>query len=127
MELADLDVLIVDDHEAMRALLTRVFAKAGVERIRAHASGAEALASLRERPATLILADQIMPGMDGLSFLAAVRGESAFFGVPKIIIVSGNTGREHAEAARAAGADAVLVKPVSVRDLLAAINALFAV
>lgn len=126
MDLADLDVLIVDDHEAMRTLLTRVFTKVGVTRLRTAESAAEALTALRERPATLILADKNMPGMDGLAFLAAVRGEAAF-GAPKIVMLSGDASTAHAEAARAAGADVVLVKPVPPSALLAAINALFAV
>lgn len=126
MTLADLDVLIVDDHEAMRTLISRVLARAGVERVRTAASGAEALAALKTRPATLVLADQSMPGMDGLAFIAAVRAEGAF-GSPRVIMVSGQTSAEHMEAARAAGADAVLVKPVSPRDLLQTINELFAV
>ncbi|MEQ1491645.1 MAG: response regulator, partial [Terricaulis sp.] len=89
MQLSDLDVMIVDDHEAMRALLARVFTKVGVANLRAVADAAAALASLRERPASLILADKNMPGMDGLAFLTAVRGESAF-GAPKIIMLSGD-------------------------------------
>ena len=58
MQLSDLDVMIVDDHEAMRALLARVFTKVGVANLRAVADAAAALASLRERPASLILADK---------------------------------------------------------------------
>lgn len=126
MELADLDALIVDDHEAMRTLLARVLSKAGVERVRTAASGAEAMAALSERPATLILADRNMPGMDGLTFVTAVRADPAL-SAAKVIIVSGTAGAEHTAAARAAGADAVLVKPVLLGDLLTAINALFAV
>jgi two-component system chemotaxis response regulator CheY len=126
MQAADLDVLIVDDHEAMRALLARVFGKLGVRTIRSAESGAAALTALSERPASLILADRNMPVMDGLSLVQQVRANPAF-GVPRIIMISGNASSEHAEAARAAGADAVLIKPVSVRDLIAAIEALFAV
>ena len=126
MELADLDALIVDDHEAMRTLLARVLSKAGVERVRTAASGAEAMAALSERPATLILADRNMPGMDGLTFVTAGRADPAL-STAKVIIVSGTAGAEHTAAARAAGADAVLVKPVLLGDLLTAINALFAV
>jgi two-component system chemotaxis response regulator CheY len=123
---ADIDVLIVDDHKAMRTLLSRVLAKLGVEQVRTAESGAVALDALAERPATLILADRNMPGMDGLAFVTAVRADPAQGGA-KIIIVSGNTGAEHLAAAHAAGADVVLVKPVLLSDLAAAINALFAV
>ena len=123
---ADLDVLIVDDHEAMRTLLVRVLGKLGAEHIRSAESGADALAALAERPANLILADCNMPSMDGLALVTAVRADPAQ-SAAKIIIISGNTGSEHMAAARAAGADAVLVKPVLLGDLAAAINALFAV
>ena len=126
MQPADLDVLIVDDHEAMRALLARILARTGVVSVRTAETGAAALAALSERPATLILADRNMPGMGGLAFVQTVRAEAAY-GAPRIIVISGNVGSEHAEAARSAGADAVLVKPVSARDLLAAIETLFAV
>ena len=124
MDAANLDVLIVDDHEGMRALLQRVLEKAGVTKLRAAASGAEALTLLSGRAADLILADRSMPGMDGTGFIAAVRANPAL-GAPRIIMISGHDGA--AEAARTAGADAFLVKPVSPRDLLAAIERLFAV
>jgi two-component system chemotaxis response regulator CheY len=121
MAVADLDVLIVDDHEAMRGLLERVLANGGVKQVRTAADGAEALAALRERPAHLLLVDQTMPGMDGRSLVAAVRAD-ATLGAPRIIMLSGHTGGDHAAQARAAGADAVLVKPISPRELLAAIE-----
>jgi two-component system chemotaxis response regulator CheY len=122
---AELDVLIVDDHEAMRTLLSRVLAKAGVSSVRTAADAAQALALAAERPPTLILADQNMPGMNGLAFIEAVRAEPRFE-TTRIIMISGHASTEHAAMARAAGADVVLAKPVSPRDLLAAIEALFA-
>lgn len=126
MELADLDVMIVDDHEAMRVLLARVFTKAGVARVRDASSAAEALAALQTQPATLILADQNMPAMDGTAFVSAVRADPKL-SAARIVIISGKSSREHEAAARAAGADMVLVKPVAPSELLAAINSLFAV
>jgi len=125
MALSDLDVLIVDDHEAMRALLTRTLQAGGVAHVRTAAGGAEALALLGERPADLILADHKMPGMDGLEFIAAVRATPAL-GAPRIVMISGHADAAHSETARLAGADAVLVKPVSPRDVLKAIAALLA-
>ncbi len=125
MRLEDLDLLIVDDHEAMRTMLVRGLTAAGVGRVRAAGGGAEALALLRERPADVILADQNMPEMDGLAFIAAVRAEPAL-AAARVLMLSGAVGTRHVEAARAAGADAVLTKPASPRDLLAAIGALCA-
>jgi two-component system chemotaxis response regulator CheY len=119
-----LDVLIVDDHEAMRTLLARVLTKAGISKVRAAANGADALAMLASQPATLILADQNMPQMDGLTFIASVRAQGA---AARIIMISGSAGAAQRAAATAAGADAVLMKPISPRDLLTAIETLFAV
>jgi two-component system chemotaxis response regulator CheY len=125
MKLSELDVLIVDDHEAMRVMLARVLVRAGVTQVRMAASGLEALALLAERPASLVLADQRMPGMDGLSFVSAVRGDAALQGA-RIIMISGATDAAHFNAAREAGVDAVLVKPVSPRALLDAIEQVLA-
>lgn len=122
---SELDVLIVDDHEVMRALLTRALTAAGVISIRSAPNAAEGLTQLRERPAHVVLADQNMPGMSGLEFIASVRAD-AVYGAPRIVMISGQVGTAHAEAARVAGADAVLTKPVSPRDLLQTIAALFA-
>ncbi len=122
---ADLDVLIVDDHEAMRAMLRTVFARAGAVRVRDAASGAEALALIAESAPNLILADRRMPEMDGLALIARVRatlGPDAC----RIIMISGQGDAAARDAAHAAGADALLVKPVSPRDLLRAIEALYA-
>ena len=126
MKLSELDVLIVDDHEAMRVMLARVLARAGVTAIRSASSGLEALALLAARPASLVLADQRMPGMDGTAFIGAVRADAALTSA-RIIMISGATSAEHADAARAAGADAVLVKPVSPRALLEAIEGVMGV
>src|SRR5688572_17467137 len=124
MRLADLDVLVVDDHEAMRAVLTRVLNAAGVTKVRTAADAPAALALLGERPADVIVADRNMPDMDGLTFIAAVRSDPALAGA-RVVMLSGHADAAHAEAARAAGVDAVLVKPVSPRELMAAIMALF--
>ncbi|MBK6705289.1 MAG: hypothetical protein IPG56_17025 [Caulobacteraceae bacterium] len=56
------------------------------------------MTALRTRPATVIIADKNMPGMDGLAFLSAVRGDGAL-GAPKIIMLSGDASAAHAAAA----------------------------
>ncbi|MBC7768161.1 MAG: response regulator, partial [Phycisphaerales bacterium] len=72
-----------------------------------------------------VLADQRMPGMDGLAFIRAVRADEDLRGA-RIVMISGAMSDEHAAAARAAGADAVLVKPVSPRALLETIERVMA-
>lgn len=115
--LASLDVLIVDDHAGIRELLARVLKAAGTAYVREAADGPSALALLAERTAGLILVDQHMPGMSGVEFVRQVRGAREGAAVP-IIMLSGTEDDALAAAAHAAGANAVLVKPVSPRALL---------
>ena len=65
-----------------------------------------------------------MPGMDGLSATRALRAvEAARPSAPRtpILMLSANAMAEHREAAREAGADLHLAKPVTARDLLTAL------
>ena len=116
-----LDVLIVDDHEPMRAMLRKVLERAGVSSVRDAASGKAALDLLQERSAQLILVDQTMPEMDGLAFVERVRGDPAYASA-RIVMLTGRADAAHAEAAHKAGVDAMLVKPVAPSELLAAIE-----
>jgi DNA-binding response OmpR family regulator len=118
-----LSVLIVDDHEAMRALLRKVLERAGVSDVRDAENGNAGLGLLVERGADLILVDQTMPHMDGVTFVEHARAAGY---AARILMITGRGDARTTDAARAAGADAVLVKPVAPRDLLAAIEKLFA-
>lgn len=118
-----LSVLIVDDHEAMRALLRKVLERAEVTDVRDASGGDAGLAALTERGADLVLIDQTMPGMDGVTFVERARAAGS---VARILMITGRSDTRTAEAARTAGADGVLMKPVSPRDLIAAIEKLFA-
>ena len=118
-----LSVLIVDDHEAMRALLRKVLERAGVGDVRDAESGAAGLALLAERGADLILVDQSMPEMDGVTFVQHARTAAS---AARILMITGRGDARTSDAARSAGADAVLVKPVAPSDLVAAIEKLFA-
>lgn len=117
----DLDVLIVDDHEAMRAMLARVMEAAGATRVREASRGEQGLELQAQAPAHLILVDSGMPGLDGLGFINAVRGD-ARYGTPCIVMITGRADPDLADAAHAAGANAVMVKPVSPRDLISKVQ-----
>jgi CheY-like chemotaxis protein len=118
-----LRVLIVDDHDGMRTLLRTILERAGASGVRDASNGAAALAMLAEAPVDLILIDHMMPEMDGVTFVQRARTAGA---EARIIMITGHANPSYTQAAQSAGADAVLVKPVSPRDLVTAIERVFA-
>jgi len=122
--MGDLDVLIVDDHGAMRTLLRTVLERAGVQQIREAVSAEEAWLAIEDAPPSLILTDRRLPKADGLALIARVRADRRCAHT-RILLITGHADSALRDAAREAGADGVLGKPVSPRDLLAAIRDLY--
>ncbi|MHC4470924.1 MAG: response regulator [Planctomycetota bacterium] len=69
--MAKATVLVVDDEESMRYFLTRALKRAGY-RVTAVPTGEEALTSLTESEADLVLLDLMLPGMGGMEVLAEI-------------------------------------------------------
>ncbi|HEX7788192.1 MAG TPA: response regulator, partial [Methylomirabilota bacterium] len=89
--------------------------------VEAVGDGAAALAALRARPADLVLADVMMPGLDGFGLLGAVRDDPATRDTP-VILVSARAGEEARVGGLAAGADDYVTKPFAARELLARVE-----
>jgi two-component system chemotaxis response regulator CheY len=102
--------LIIDDSRAMRALLSSILRKFGVEADTA-ANGAEGLQRLSrpDRP-ELVLVDWNMPEMDGLEFVRRVRADPTLGGV-RLVMVTTETEFERIETAMQAGIDEYVMKP----------------
>jgi signal transduction histidine kinase len=113
-------VLYVDDNADMRDYLSRLLATR--YDVRAATDGATALASIRKAPPDLLIADVMMPGLDGLALLRAVRSDAATRGLP-VILLSAKAGEEARVEGMEAGADDYLVKPFSARELVARVSA----
>ncbi len=85
------------------------------------ADGVEALELVRELEPDVVVLDVMMPGRTGLQVLAELRGDPGLAGTPVIMI----SAWDHVEpAARAAGADRLLVKPFDAGELRAAVGEL---
>ncbi len=69
----DISIIVVDDAKFTLEMIRRVLAKAGFQDIRVALSGAEALRMMRQRKANILVADWMMPEMDGLSLTQHVR------------------------------------------------------
>jgi len=112
-------VFIVDDDESVRDSLSVLLESLGFE-VMTHASGREVLADDRCRTADCLIVDQHMPGMDGLTTLAALQGAGA--AVPAILI-TGRLDPEIATRAAQLGVSAVLEKPFAATKLLELVRA----
>src|SRR5258708_39465100 len=107
-------ILIADDNEGARALLTCVLEGRGY-RVTATCDGFEALEQLNESPPDLMLLDIQMPGMDGCELCSIVKSRPATRRIP-VVLVSGLA--DTAERALRAGADGYVRKPFSLETLL---------
>jgi len=120
-----LQVLLADDHPVNRKVVELMFVGAPVE-LTAVEDGQAALDAFAVRAFDLVLMDMQMPVMDGLTAVARIREAEAkaesFRGArTPIAMLTANALPEHAEAARTAGADAHLTKPLRAAELLALI------
>jgi len=111
-----LDVLIVDDQRAMRALVLVSLQDMGVVTIREAGDGQEALRELRARSAHLVISDMNMPLMDGLELLKAVRADPRIRKTAFILLTSRGE-MELVKQAIALGVNNYVRKPFTMGDL----------
>ncbi|AGF78914.1 CheY-like receiver, AAA-type ATPase and DNA-binding domain-containing response regulator [Desulfocapsa sulfexigens DSM 10523] len=107
-------LLIVDDEENMRHMLSVVTAKAGYQVTMAE-NGEQALAIQKKAPFPLILCDLKMPRMDGLQFLQAVAEDG---NQPIIIMMSAYATIDDAVEAMKTGAYDFITKPFKTAEIL---------
>jgi CheY-like chemotaxis protein len=113
-------ILIVDDDALNRRLITRLLGSINVScSLILAEDGQQAWSLYKQQSADLIITDNSMPLMDGMTFVRALRREGC--AVP-IIMLSGSPDIEH--KAYAAGVSAFLEKPVDIHHLTQAIGQL---
>ena len=108
-------VLVVDDNADMRRHLERVLSERWDTLTVGDADSA--LAVVRKRSPDLVVTDVMMPGIDGLDFVARLRADPQSSSVP-VIMLSARAGLEAAGEGLARGADDYLVKPFRSVDLV---------
>ena len=104
-------VLIVEDSDVGGRTLVTVLTAAGYD-VRLEATGAAALAAAKEWEPRTILLDRLLPDADGAKLAPRLRSK----GERRVVILSGD-----ARPKGVRGVDKWLVKPVTNRELLAAI------
>lgn len=112
-------ILIAEDDFTTRAILTTALTKAGYEPLET-TNGAEAWAELQKpNPPKLVVLDWLMPEMDGLEVAQRVRRELRGDDRPYILMLTSRTAKENVIMGLEGGVDDYLVKPFSVKELLA--------
>ena len=118
-----LRVLLAEDHPVNQRLVQLILADHVAELVIVE-DGAQAVAAFEGQVFDVVLMDMQMPGMDGLTATRALRAvEAARPATARtpILMLSANAMAEHRDAARDAGADLHLAKPITARDLLTAL------
>ena len=118
-EMGQARVLIVDDNADMRAYLTRLLGERW--QVETASDGASALERIRDRVPDLVIADVMMPILDGFGLLRAIRTSDTFPKVP-VMLLSARAGEEASSEGLRAGADDYVIKPFSARELLARVE-----
>jgi CheY-like chemotaxis protein/HPt (histidine-containing phosphotransfer) domain-containing protein len=119
--------LVVDDSAAARRIVREALVPCGAEVVEA-ASPSEGLAALRAdagepRRFDAVILDHMMPEQDGFAFVRVLR-DRVGADAPPVLMVTSAVPVRGSERARAAGIAGYLAKPVSRRELYAALEAL---
>ncbi len=113
-----MNVLIVDDHAQNRYLLKSLLAGHGYG-VAAAGDGAEALELLRQGGHDAVVADLLMPKMDGFELLRRMRDDATLRRLPFVVYTATYTSAADEHLARKLGADAYFVKPMPNEEFLA--------
>ncbi|MFI5734915.1 SpoIIE family protein phosphatase [Kribbella sp. NPDC051587] len=113
-------ILVADDNADMREYLARLLTDAGHQVTLAN-DGQEALETALTTLPELVISDVMMPRLDGLQLVAALRAEARTAGTP-VLLLSARAGQEASIMGLEAGADDYLVKPFSAAELLARVQ-----
>jgi CheY-like chemotaxis protein len=109
------DVLVVDDHPANTKLVSFVLEGRGIK-VRSARNADEALAELESARPDLVLMDVQLPGVDGLTLTRRLRADPRFAKMPIVAVTAYAMARDE-DAAREAGCDAFVSKPIDTRAL----------
>lgn len=117
-------IVIAEDEVASRALLKRQLERAGYQVV-ACENGREALTAVVARGANLLIADWMMPEMDGIELCRAVRAaqSGSETGFVYVLLLTAHSATEQIVAGLEAGADDYLTKPYHAQELLARVRA----
>jgi two-component system chemotaxis response regulator CheY len=110
-------ILVIDDASLVRLYYRSALEKAGF-RVEEALNGLEALEKLLTLTADLLIVDVNMPQMDGFTFLETLRKKDPPLASIPALVTSTESAQSDFEAARMAGANYYLVKPIDGERLV---------
>lgn len=124
MRSKDLSIIIVDDLQFSRIVVKTALKKAGYNGVRMADCATEALTMMEQQHADVVLADWMMPEMDGLELTHRIRQLDEEKGTyTAIILFTAHDGVEYLVKAFDHGVDDYLCKPPNPQELAARVNA----
>ena len=108
-------ILIVDDEELLREVISEFFTLEGATVLEA-GNGHDGFIVLQQNTVDIVISDLRMPNGDGLSLLQRIKTELSY--KPYVFLYSGHADTMSEKNAEALGATAYFVKPFSVRELV---------
>ena len=112
-------LVVAEDHADLRDYLVGLLSP--LYRVTAVADGAQAIAAMRAHPPDLVLSAVMMPVLDGVELLRALRADPVLCEIP-VMLLSARAAEESLLEGIETGADDYLVKPFSARELLARVR-----
>ena len=109
-------ILAVDDSASIRQMISFTLKGAGYEIVEA-ADGQEGLDKAKSRTVDLVLTDQNMPRMDGITLIKALRAMPAYKSVPILMLTTEGDATKKEEG-KSSGATGWIVKPFNPQKLI---------
>jgi two-component system chemotaxis response regulator CheY len=117
-----LQILVVDDSISIRRMIAACLQNVDLAVTEA-ADGEAACRIAAAHPFDLVITDQVMPAMDGLSLIRTLRAWPAYHHTP-VLMLTTESGADNREQARRAGATGFLPKPFDPDQLVQAVRQL---
>ncbi|WP_269530842.1 response regulator [Chitinimonas sp. BJYL2] len=109
-------ILTVDDSTSIRQMVSFTLKNAGYDVVEA-SDGNAGLSQAKSRNCQLIITDQNMPGMDGLTLIKALRALPAYKNTP-ILMLTTESSDAMKQQGKAAGATGWIVKPFNPQTMI---------